>query len=252
MINNNDQPIHGGRHMAFPSRPLVRDALLSFIFYNGGQHYEVHSDHAYQALADYFDLSVSDREMTRSEKYGDNRSDPAWNNIVQFARRDLADRGYIDTNTLRNIWKLSQQGVVAAQQVSNAYSSLIMTTPKSVDFSPPSPASRIKVEEYRILRDTSLARYIKVLHNSSCQICGLAVPLSNNQFYAEAHHIQPLGTPHNGPDIEGNILIVCPVHHVQCDYGAINLDISTLRTIPEHKITQVYIDYHNDKISKQK
>ncbi|QFS89030.1 MULTISPECIES: HNH endonuclease [unclassified Marinobacter] len=78
---------------------------------------------------------------------------------------------------------------------------------------------------YRVLRDTTLARKIKVIHQDQCQICGMVVRLSDGKTYSEAHHIIPLGNPHNGSDIPGNILVLCPNHHVLCDYGAIELDL---------------------------
>ena len=76
------------------------------------------------------------------------------------------------------------------------------------------PPERILVETYRILRDTELARKIKKLHKNECQLCGTTITLQDGTSYSEAHHICPLGTPHNGPDVAGNILVLCPNHHV--------------------------------------
>ena len=42
--------------------------------------------------------------------------------------------------------------------------------------------------------------------------------------YAEGAHIRPLGYPHDGPDVLGNVLCLCPNDHVRFDYGAIWLD----------------------------
>lgn len=103
---------------------------------------------------------------------------------------------------------------------------------------------------YRILRDTQLARTIKLLHKNRCQICGTIISIDDGKTYSEAHHIQPLGKPHNGPDIEGNILILCPNHHSMIDYGGIKLKISDIRKHECHKIDEKYIEYHNQKIAK--
>jgi hypothetical protein len=97
----------------------------------------------------------------------------------------------------------------------------------------------------RIVRDTPLANKIKALHGFKCQICGTALQLSGHNLYAESHHIQPLGVPHNGPDIEGNILCVCPNHHTQLDYGAIKLNKKDLQFVPGHQLRDEYINYHN-------
>jgi hypothetical protein len=102
----------------------------------------------------------------------------------------------------------------------------------------------------RLIRDTATARALKLLHQNQCQICGLAVPLWDGFTYAEAHHIRPLGQPHNGPDSPGNILVLCPNHHAQCDLGAIRLDLASLRLLPDHVIDTNQIRYHNGTIAK--
>ena len=106
-----------------------------------------------------------------------------------------------------------------------------------------SQPGRVRQETYRILRDTALARKAKELHQYKCQICGQALTLADNTLYAEAHHIRPLGKPHDGPDVPGNILCVCPNDHVLLDYGAIKLDKTLL-----HGIDSAFIDYHNERI----
>ena len=104
---------------------------------------------------------------------------------------------------------------------------------------------RDEVTTYRIVRNSQLSRSIKELHNHRCQICGTAIKLHNGELYSEAHHIKPLGTPHNGPDSLENLLVVCPNHHVMCDYGTIKLDLNELQLHPEHGICNSYIDYYN-------
>jgi len=105
-------------------------------------------------------------------------------------------------------------------------------------------------EIYRILRDTALARQIKLLHKNKCQICGESISLPNGEFYSEAHHIQPLGNPHKGPDTPDNIIILCPNHHVMLDYGVIPIDLSQVNLHQKHKIGHTFIAYHNEVIMK--
>jgi len=78
------------------------------------------------------------------------------------------------------------------------------------------------------LRDTVLAIDLKRKYNNTCQVCHHSLPLTNST-YAEAHHIKPLGSPHCGPDVEGNIIVVCPNHHVMFDRAALFIDPSTLK-----------------------
>jgi hypothetical protein len=96
----------------------------------------------------------------------------------------------------------------------------------------------------RYIRDTAATRALKQLHENKCQICGLALPMGDGT-YSEAHHIRPLGEPHLGPDIPSNILILCPNHHAQCDFGAITLEFEALRKINGHNINDIFINYHN-------
>lgn len=114
------------------------------------------------------------------------------------------------------------------------------------------PPERVETTVYRILRDTDLARQIKALHDYRCQICGLTIQLPDGSFYAEAHHIQPLGAPHDGLDTRGNIICVCPNHHAELDYGVISISADSLGDSDAHVIEMPYIDYHNHTIYKPK
>jgi len=124
---------------------------------------------------------------------------------------------------------------------------VIHYTPNAFDIEKPEPTTRTRVETYRVLRDTALARRLKDLHQNSCQICGVQLQLSG-RTYSEGHHIKPLGRPHNGPDVAENILVLCPNHHALLDYGAIELDLATLQQDPDHHIATEYVSYHNTEI----
>lgn len=110
---------------------------------------------------------------------------------------------------------------------------------------------RASEEIYRILRDTKLARQIKLLHQDTCQICGLKIKIDEKTSYSEAHHIKPLGTPHNGSDVSENIIVLCPNHHALLDYGAISLNPSNISMHPKHVISTQYISYHNENILRK-
>lgn len=116
-------------------------------------------------------------------------------------------------------------------------------TPRAIDIEELTQPERVLQETYRILRDTTLARIVKESHKYRCQICGETLKLGDGTPYAEAHHIIPLGKPHNGPDVRGNILCVCPNDHVLLDYGAIKLNGDRLDGIGRDSI-----DYHNHNI----
>ena len=116
-------------------------------------------------------------------------------------------------------------------------------TPLAIDIDELIKPERVLQETYPILRDTTLARMVKESHQYRCQICGQILKLGDDTPYAEAHHIMPLGKPHNGPDVRGNILCVCPNDHVLLDYGAIKLDENHLEGIGKD-----FINFHNSNI----
>jgi hypothetical protein len=115
------------------------------------------------------------------------------------------------------------------------------------DLAPPA-TQRIASTVYRILRDTDIAKHLKFEYEFRCQICGHTIELPDGSRYAEAHHIQPLGRPHSGPDCVENLIILCPNHHAMCDYGAIRLSLVDLHIISTHNIDPKSIAYHNDRI----
>lgn len=121
-------------------------------------------------------------------------------------------------------------------------------TQLATDFQEPETPQRVLTQAYRILRDTDLGRRVKNLHQGVCQLCGQTLCLPTGDPYSEAHHIQPLGKPHNGPDIAENIIVVCPNHHALLDYGAVRLDPAELRSVQGHTIGIQYVQYHNERI----
>lgn len=120
------------------------------------------------------------------------------------------------------------------------------TTPLASDSSEPKATERYWVATYRVLRDTALARRIKADMDYTCQICATRIVLADGSPYAEAHHIKPLGSAHNGPDHAGNIVCVCPNCHVKLDYGAIAADPAKL-----HNVLPEFIAYHNEMIHRR-
>ena len=73
-----------------------------------------------------------------------------------------------------------------------------------------------EVTSLRIIRDTAMAERVKRIYDYRCQVCGLRLETSEGP-YAEGAHIRPLGSPHDGPDSEDNLLCLCPNHHVLFD-----------------------------------
>lgn len=126
---------------------------------------------------------------------------------------------------------------------------VLCTVTVAADIGEPSPTQRVEQRVSRIIRDTALARELKLKYDHHCQICGHRVEI-NGRGYCEAHHIRPLGSPHNGPDHLSNLICVCPNCHVLLDYEAMPITSSALK-ISKHQIAEAYINHHNSRCRHQ-
>lgn len=123
-------------------------------------------------------------------------------------------------------------------------------------------AKRKQTTTNRIIRDTKIIIKLKKIYNNCCQICWKQIKISNNLFYSEWHHIKPLGKNHNWPDIEDNVIILCPNHHAEFDYWIIaiepisntiiskNYNTNDLKLNILHIIDNEFLDYHLKEIYK--
>lgn len=113
------------------------------------------------------------------------------------------------------------------------------------------PAPRREATTLRIVRDTAVTRRVKALHDYRCQVCATQLRSAAGP-YAEAAHIQPLGTPHHGPDVLANVLCLCPNHHVLFDLGSFGIAAGgQLLGLPghliqhkQHVIEPAFLAYH--------
>jgi len=87
--------------------------------------------------------------------------------------------------------------------------------------------TRVTTKVSRIIRNTTIIKELKTKYKNKCQICGKQIKLPNGSFYSEGHHLKKLGGTYKGPDIPSNIIIVCPNHHTEFDYGSIAIDPKT-------------------------
>lgn len=138
-----------------------------------------------------------------------------------------------------------------------------LNEPRSTDNTTPGRSMAIVS---RIIRDTNLSRSVKLKYNSKCQVCGCSILLPNSHCYIEGHHLKPLGGDHAGPDIKGNIIILCPNHHAEFDYGSIainpedglieHIDVDNFFYKKElaylrDDLDKEYLEYHYTKIFRK-
>jgi len=81
-----------------------------------------------------------------------------------------------------------------------------------------------------IRHDTQLVEALKEACEFRCQFpnCDVRIPKREGGFYIEVAHIQPLSKC--GRSIVGNLLVLCPNHHKELDYG----DLEIIEQTVEH------------------
>jgi predicted restriction endonuclease len=140
---------------------------------------------------------------------------------------------------------------------------MLRSAPVAGDIEKPTLPPTHEVTLHREIRDTKLTRQLKQLYHNKCQVCGKVIKLPG-QEYSEAHHLKPLGRPHSGPDVPGNVIVVCPDHHAEFDFGAIAVEPVTLKIMhivsdnpvvgqrldlhPSHTLDAKYLLYHLETI----
>ena len=112
-----------------------------------------------------------------------------------------------------------------------------------------------------IKRNPELSKRIKELYEDKCFICGNAIRLKHSS-YSEAAHIKPLGGKHDGPDECKNMIVLCPNHHIEFDFGVVTIDPKTLKVVHRdeenpfsgrrvtlrHELNKAHLEYHYREI----
>ena len=87
------------------------------------------------------------------------------------------------------------------------------------------------VVERTVRRDTQLVKALKELCEFRCQFpgCGVRIPKRDGGFYIEVAHIQPVSR--GGQSVIGNLLVLCPNHHKEFDFGDVEIVEQTVEGI---------------------
>ncbi|MFI1362559.1 YDG/SRA domain-containing protein [Streptomyces griseochromogenes] len=187
--------------------------------------------------------------------------------ICQFDLKRLPDELQDPTSVERQISDLLEQRNEPPQEEPPEQESEAAEDETAEDSEEESPAGEKfpetrSVEVQRLVRDHAVIRNVKGLHEGECQVCGLRLVGPDGKPYSEGAHIRPLGKPHWGPDVEPNVLCLCPNCHVRLDIGAIVIDDDwsiivragglrgsirpKLMRHRKHKIHVDYIRYHRE------
>lgn len=133
--------------------------------------------------------------------------------------------------------------------------------PRQIPLAGRQEPERRPVTIQRIARSTPVAQAVKALHRHRCQVCGIGLVTPAGP-YSEAAHIQPLGKPHDGPDVAENILCLCPNHHALLDLGALIIEddlrvvstltgqtIGALHVQRNHRVDGRYLAHHRRRFA---
>lgn len=218
-------------------------------------------DHAWVVLicggTSQFFISLREVEALVS-KMPPNRRDGRWDLYIRFE----AGRAYFGVTRLKNhVDATSQMGrfeqVWSKPGVAETYADEAVVIPDALP-----PANHETVQMLRAIRDTSQSRYVKQLYEYRCQVCDWTVfsPRLKNQWYCEAHHLQPLAKRYGGPDHPSNILALCPNHHCMMDLGIMAIEPKSLKVLTltpsesswrevllvrkQHGLNPVFLQFH--------
>ncbi len=81
----------------------------------------------------------------------------------------------------------------------------------------PTDPEEVTVSNKSFKRDNRTIAQIKVLRDFKCQICSTTIKKKDGTFYIEAAHIEPKHK--KGRETPDNILLFCPNHHKEFDFG---------------------------------
>lgn len=85
----------------------------------------------------------------------------------------------------------------------------------------PTDPEEVVVNSKSFKRDNRTLAQIKILRDFKCQVCSTTIRKKDGTFYIEAAHIEPKHK--KGRETPENILILCPNHHKEFDYGDRNI-----------------------------
>jgi len=101
----------------------------------------------------------------------------------------------------------------------------------------PQIPEEVEVKGRTYKRDNKTIVQLKKLRDYKCQICGHKIQKKNGGYYVEAAHIKRKSM--KGAERANNILILCPNHHKEFDFGK--------RNVIEHDDNRIVFDLNGKK-----
>jgi predicted restriction endonuclease len=125
-----------------------------------------------------------------------------------FNRNQLEDSNTLDNNITATDNSISEQLAELNQKMQHV-------SPERID----------KLVSTTIRNDTKVINALKKAANFKCQFpsCGQQIKKKGGGFYIEVAHIKSVAQ--GGQSILGNLLVLCPNHHKEFDYGELSISV---------------------------
>ena len=135
----------------------------------------------------------------------DNEVSKSW-----FNRERLDDNNTLDDN-------ISLQGQSLSEQLKELNLKMQNVSPERIE----------KLISTTIRKDTKIIQALKEVAEYKCQFpdCGQRIKTKKGTYYIEVAHIKPVAE--SGQSILGNLIVLCPNHHKEFDYGELKVSEQT-------------------------
>jgi predicted restriction endonuclease len=93
------------------------------------------------------------------------------------------------------------------------------------------PEIKKKLVEQTIRNDSPIIKALKQKHHYKCQFpqCNSVIKKANGDLYVEVAHIEAVHK--GGKSVAGNLLVLCPNHHKEFDYGAREIEVINAKEV---------------------
>ncbi len=180
--------------MAYPHYDELELPLLKLVYERGGDQRQLHATETYKPLAAQFGLSDIEQAQSRNDVLGDGRDEPFWNNMVQWARRQLNARGYL-APAPRGYWRLSELGVQRAAPLATGRLLHVSYPDEVIEAAQEGAKRQVAVNAYE---RSAAARQACINHYGYlCAACGFDFEAKygeRGKHFIHVHHVVPLAS----------------------------------------------------------
>ena len=194
-----------------------KDLSMVFPLYLNANKYEHVFDNKYFGrYYSYHDISLAKMiikdELIELKKSGSYKNElRKLKNIYSYITNNKCDFKFLNSD------EIEQQELIDYYSKDNSKEKLI----EDLKNAEAQESQSVIVEQKSYKRDNKTIAQLKLYRDFKCQICGTQIRKKEGDFYIEVAHIKPKLM--NGSETPDNILILCPNHHKEFDYGKLEI-----------------------------